>query len=162
MHTILITTVVACCGSGFAIAQRPETAPPAETLPAEEPPVGLSLNDLQQMALVANPSITKAQAVIGAARGNHLQVGLRPNPSVGYDGQQVGSGGRAEQHGVMFSQEFVRGGKLRLNRAVADREIERAHRELAVQQQKVITDVRIAFYQVLLAQRQIELTDNLL
>jgi len=99
--------------------------------------------------------------LVGAARGNWIQVGLLPNPTAGYEGQQLGSGGRAEQQGVTFSQEIVRGGKLRLNRAVAEQELVRAQQELAAQQQRVLTDVRLAFYQVLIAQRQIDLTANL-
>jgi outer membrane protein, heavy metal efflux system len=122
----------------------------------------LTLEVLEQQALAANPSVRRLAALVGAARANSVQVGLLPNPSVGYEGQQLGSGGLAEQHGVLFSQEIIRGGKLRLNRAVADRERMRVEQELAVQQQRVLTDVRIAFYQVLLAQRQIDLTNNLI
>jgi cobalt-zinc-cadmium efflux system outer membrane protein len=121
----------------------------------------LTLTDLEQMALSSNPSVARASALVGAARGNWVQVGLPPNPSVGYEGQQLGSGGRAEQQGVLLSHEFITGGKLRLSRAVADRELARAQQELASQQQRVLTDVRIAFYHVLLAQRQIDLTSNL-
>jgi len=139
---------------------RPTTQ--RETVPMGEAENMLSLRDLEQMALASNPSVARASAMVGAARGNWIHVGLPPNPSIGYDGQQVGSGGMAEQHGVLFSQEFVRGGKLRLNRMVADRELARAQQELAAQQQRVLTDVRVAFYRVLLAQRGIDLTENLL
>jgi outer membrane protein, heavy metal efflux system len=138
--------------------------PPLSELEAVPPGAAeklLSLADLEQMALASNPSVARASALVGAARGNWTQVGLPPNPAIGYDGQQLGSGGRAEQQGVLFSQEFVRGGKLRLNRVVADRELARAQQELAAQQQRVLTDVRIAFYQVLLAQRAIDLTSSL-
>ncbi|MBL9164662.1 MAG: TolC family protein [Planctomycetaceae bacterium] len=114
------------------------------------------------MALGANPAIGRLAALVGAARGNALQVGLPPNPSVGYEGQQLGSGGLAEQNGVLFSQEIVRGGKLRLNRAVADRERMRVEQQLAAEELRVLTAVRIAYYQVLLAERQIELTADLL
>lgn len=135
--------------------------PTPEGLPAVPPHGALTLTDLEQMGLVANPSVARAAALVGAARGQWVQVGLLPNPTVGYLGQQLGSGGLAEQHGVQFSQDFVRGGKLRLSRAVAEQQIAKAEQELVAQQQRVITDVRIGFYQVLLAQRQIELTDNL-
>ena len=64
--------------------------------------------------------------------------------------------------GCSSRQEIVRGGKLRLNRAVADRERMRFEQELAAQELRVLTDVRIAFYQVLLAQRQIDLTADLI
>lgn len=123
---------------------------------------GLTLDELEQKALSSNPSLRRLNALVSAARGNSLQVGLPPNPSVGYEGQQLGSGGLAEQHGVLFSQEIIRGGKLRLNRAIANRERMRMEQELAAQQMRVLTDVRISYYEVLLAQRQIEITENLI
>ena len=134
---------------------------PPELLPSVESETGLTLQQLEQLALGSNPSLGRAASLVGAARGNWVQVGLRPNPSVGYEGQQLGSGGLAEQHGVLFSQEIVRGGKLQLNRAVADRERMRLEQEFAAQELRVITDVRIAFYQALLAQRQIDLSNDL-
>ncbi len=143
-------------------AAQPEVlpTPPPQPLPPCDP--GLTLPQLEQMALASNPSIARAAAMVGAARGNWVQVGLCPNPSVGYEGQQLGSGGLAEQQGVLVSQEIIRGGKLSLSRAVADREVAVAQQELAAQQLRVLTDVRIAFYQVLLAQRQIDLTQNII
>lgn len=149
-------------GIQFSASSLAQTECSPETLPVGDTNVGLTLEELEQKALTSNPSVRRLAALVNAARGNALQVGLRPNPSVGYEGQQLGSGGLAEQHGVLFSQEIVRGGKLRLNRAVADRERMRIEQEYAAQEQRVLTDVRIAFYQVLLAQRQIELTENLI
>lgn len=131
-------------------------------LPEVASETGLTLKQLEQRAVASNPSIQRLNALVGAARGNTLQVGLRPNPSIGYEGQQLGSGGLAEQHGVLFTQEIVRGGKLRLNRAVADRGRMKIEQELAAQEMRVLTDVRIAFYQVVLAQRQIDLTADLI
>ncbi len=124
-------------------------------------PGSLTMVAVENFALANNPSLHRAAAMVDAARGNWLQVGLLPNPTAGYDGQQLGSGGRAEQQGVMFSQEFVRGGKLRLNRAVAEQELFQAEQQLVAQRQRVLTDVRRAFFQLLVAQQQIELTNNL-
>ncbi len=143
-----------------ADAQPMESLPPPTALPAVVD--GLTLELLEDMALTGNPTICRAYALVGAARGNWLQAGLKPNPSVGYEGQQLGSGGLAEQHGVLFSQEIPTGGKLRLNRAVAQGEVVVAEQELAAQRQRVLTDVRIAYYQVLVSQRQIELADELI
>jgi len=130
--------------------------------PIDETQSGLTLVQLEQTALSLNPSIRRLSSLVGAAHGHTLQVGLKPNPSIGYEGQQLGSGGQAEQHGVLFSQEIVRGGKLQLNRAVANRERMRLEQELAAQQFRVLSDVRIAYYQVLLAQRQIDIAEELL
>ncbi|BBO36048.1 TolC family protein [Lacipirellula parvula] len=165
--------VVCCCiaiGSNRAVAQShvnlriaDSVLPAAEPipLPTPEAAAGLGLEDLEQMALSCNPSVQRAAAMVAAAGGTWVQVGLAPNPSVGYEGQQIGSGGLAEQHGVLFSQEIVRGGKLALNRAVAGNERMRLEQELAAQRLRVLTDVRVAYFQVLLAQRQIDLTNNL-
>ena len=71
----------------------------------------MTLADLEQIALQANPSIGRVAALVEAARGNWVQVGLPPNPSFGYLGQQLGSGGRAEQHALLLEQEFVLGHK---------------------------------------------------
>ena len=133
-------------------APAPESLPPALGEPVRL--AGPTLADFEHMALVSNPSIARAAALARAAQGNYIQVGLPPNPIVGYEGQQLGSGGQAEQDGIFVEQEFVRGGKLRLNRQVAAQEWARREQELAAQQQRVLTDVRTTFYAVLIAQLQ--------
>src|SRR5262245_3707417 len=145
-----------------ALAPTPQTVEPLGpptplTMPAQpEPPpdvVVLRLEDLEQIALMNNPSLDRAQALVASARGNWVQVGLPPNLSWGYLGQQLGSGNIASQHMFMVDGELVTGGKLRWNRAVAEQEILRAEQQLFAQQQRVLTDVRVAFYEALLAQR---------
>ena len=149
------------------LAQHVELVPtPApEPLPHEaHKPVQLGspkLADFEQMALMSNPSVARAAALVQAARGNYIQVGLAPNPTVGYEGQQIGSGGRAEQDGVFVEQEIVRGGKRALNRQVAAQEWAQREQELAAQQQRVLTDVRIAYNDVLVAQLQENLYSEL-
>lgn len=139
-------------------------ASPMEELPCPAPLAagGLTLADLEAMALAANPTLARAMAEVAAARGNWVQVGLKPNPSIGYEGQQIGSGGLAEQHGVSFGQEIITAGKLRLNRAIARGDIEMAEQELEGLRLRVLTDVRMAYYQVLVAQRQLALADELI
>jgi cobalt-zinc-cadmium efflux system outer membrane protein len=80
---------------------------------------------------------------------------------VGYSGQQLGSGGEAEQQGLYAGQEFIRGGKLRLNRAVAAQQIQKAEQLAAAQQQRVLTDVRLGYYEVLVAQRRADVARSL-
>lgn len=136
-----------------------EFAPPLQELKVTA--ATWSLAELEALALANNPAIARAAARAEAARGNQLQVGLTPNPIVGYEGQQLGSGGLAEQQGIGVGQEIVRGGKLQLNRAVARQEVLRAEQQLAIEQLKVQTDVRIAFYNVLLAQERLALANKL-
>ncbi|MEO1972984.1 MAG: TolC family protein [Pirellulaceae bacterium] len=121
----------------------------------------LTLGRLEDMALANNPSLAEAYARVNAARGKWVQVGLPPNTVLGYSGQQLGSGGAAEQHGVFIGQEFVRGGKLCLDQAIVAMEVQRAEQQEAMQQQRVVTDVRFAFYDVLVAQRRDETANQL-
>jgi cobalt-zinc-cadmium efflux system outer membrane protein len=123
---------------------------------------GFTREDLEQIALTSNPALARAGAMVGAARGAWVQSGLYPNPSVGYEGQQLGSGGLAEQHGVLFNQEISLGGKLKLNRAVAGRDIDIATQELEAQRLRVLTDVGMSYFQVLVAQEQIQLATELI
>lgn len=140
-------------------------AGPTATLRQEEVATpasdSLTLEGLESRALVLNPAIARAEALVGAARGESWQVGLRPNPSVGYEGQQLGSGGRAEQHGVTFGQEVITGGKLTLRRATAAQGVAVAEQQLAVVRQRVVTDVRVAYYRALISERQVSLAQDL-
>ena len=99
--------------------QIPSQLQAQESLPEVIPDERWSLEQLESIAFVNNPSLARAQALVEAARGNHLQVGLPPNPHVGYAGQQIGSSGLAEQDGVVVNQDFVRGNKLGVNRNIA-------------------------------------------
>ena len=144
---------------------------PTDPLPLREPHVlatpaaesgpDWTLAQLEQIALANNPSLAEARARINGARGKWVQVGLPPNLVLGYSGQQLGSGGLAEQHGLYVEQELVRGGKLRMNRAIVSREIQKAQQLLAAQEQRVLTDVRLAFYEVLVSQRRNETAGQL-
>ena len=139
------------------VAQRlPEALPPVEDEPAS-----LTLAEVERLALAFNPTLAEAAARVRAARGEQCQVGLPPNPTYGYYGSEIGNDGRAGQQGLVVGQEFIRGNKLGLNRLVASREAQRREQEFAAQERRVLTDVRIAFYQAYLAQRQFELSHNL-
>lgn len=121
----------------------------------------LTLEELTRMAMGNNPAIAEADALVEAARGQWEQVGLYPNTVLGYSGQQLFSNGVAEQQGLFVGQEFVRGGKLKLNRAIAFQDFQRAQQVLAAQIQRVSTDIRLNYYDVLVAQQRIETANEL-
>ena len=122
---------------------------------------GLSLAELEAMALGNHPGLRRAVARLQAARGRWVQAGLPPNPRVGYTAGEIGNEGQAGQQGGMVAQQLITGGKLRLNRAVARGDIMRSQRELAAQQGRVINDVRSAFYDVLAAHRRLLIAQRL-
>ena len=136
-----------------------ENSPPA---PADRPTVSsMTLAELEEMALQGNPTLAQAAARVEAARGRYVQVGLYPNPVAGYIGAEMGNEGGAGQQGGFLSQELVTAKKLQLNRSVASQEVQQAEHAWESQRQRVLTDVRRSFSDVLFAQRTVELTEQL-
>lgn len=130
--------------------------------PQPLPPTGgLNLDALEQMALANSPAISQSAARIRALRGKWVQVGLAPNPTVGYVAGEIGNDGAAGQQGGFVGQDFITAKKLQRNRAVVSAEISRAEQELAAVQRRVQTDVRQGYYEALLAQRRVELAAEL-
>ena len=123
----------------------------------------LRLEELEQMALQHNPTVAQAAARIRAARGQTIQAGLYPNPSVGYTADEVAPGPtiRGGEHGFFLEQEIVTGGKLRLSRSVFAQEEIQAEAAAEIQQYRVLNRVRLLYYQALGAERLVELRGNL-
>jgi cobalt-zinc-cadmium efflux system outer membrane protein len=113
------------------------------------------------MALANNPAVTGALARLEVARGRFDQAGLRPNPVIGYHATEIAIEGTAGQQGAFVSQQFVTAGKLQLDQAMADQEVEAAHFQWHAQEQRVLGDVRTRFYDALVSQRRYELTAEL-
>ena len=128
---------------------------------ARKPTNGLTVESLEFIATKSNPSILRASAQIAAAKGRAYQAGLRSNPEVGFDFQQLGSSGRAEQYGVLVQQEVVRSEKLRLNRSIVLHEVAALEQAWVAQRQRVLTDVRIVYTRALRAAKQLELSRQL-
>ncbi len=130
----------------------------SKELPKQE---GLTAKSFEMMAMANNPAIAQANARIRALRGKWVQVGLPPNPNVGYLAGEIGNEGKAGQQGGFIGQQFITGDKLSRNRAVVAAEINRAEQDLAAVQRRVQTDVRSGYYDALLAQRRVSLANEL-
>jgi outer membrane protein, heavy metal efflux system len=135
------------------------TTPPQEQATNQS---GLKLEELEQMAITNNPTLAQAAAEIRATAGRKLQSGLYPNPTVGYQGEQIRGGiqGGGEQ-GFFVSQDIVLGGKLGLNRRVLEQEGKQAEAETEEQRLRVINGVRMFYYQALAAQEMLDLRRKL-
>ena len=143
-------------------SDQPPMPPEAIPLGAPDRRVGISLDELQPIALANNPTLAQAAAHVSAVRGAWVQSGLYPNPRVGYEGMEMGNEGKSGLQGGFVEQEIVTHDKLRLGRAVASREIGRLQREYDAQRWRVLNDVRIEFYNALVAQHVKELADGML
>lgn len=116
-----------------------------------------TLGDLETLALSNNPALASAQATTSKAAGLRSQVGTRPNPTLGYFGQQVANR-NTDQHGIFIEQEFVRGNKLQLNREVLGHTQRAQNAENETQRYRVLTDVRVRFFEAIAAQQQVDAT----
>ncbi len=142
-----------------------QTAPHTSTSEAQTAPAALSLADLEQMALKHNPTLAQATAQLDAARGREVQAGLYPNPTVGYNGEQIGLRGKAwpgEQQGLFIDQTIVTAGKLRLSRARFAQETAQASYQAEAQQYRVLNSVRLRAYQLAAMQRLLKVRAELL
>lgn len=138
---------------------------PVEALPTLETRQrtveALTWADLKGMAFQSNPTLAAAVARMNVARGQQVQAGLYPNPVIGYHGVEMGLRGTSGQQGGFISQRFITAGKLGLDQAIAGKEIDEAHFLFHAQEQRVLSDLRIRFYDVLVAQRRVTLTTKL-
>lgn len=157
--------LVLMAGTSSTSVHGQEVLPPPRLVeePAEAGAPKFSLQDLIGLALQQNPALQQAGVAIDAARGRALQAGLYPNPTVSTTFDELGD--RTGPAGVntlpLVSQEIVTAGKLRLNRAVAGREVDQASLGLLRQRYVLFTVVRQGYFDVLAVQRRIEVLTGL-
>ncbi|HCC57886.1 MAG TPA: hypothetical protein DEQ47_11620, partial [Solibacterales bacterium] len=135
---------------------------PVNAAPRAGAAPGLRLEDLERMALAGNPTMAQARANVLVSAGLARQAGLYPNPTVGYYGDEIRGGysGGGKQGGFI-SQTIVTGGKLGAARRVAQLLARQAETSGEVQRLRILNNVRMMFYQVLAAQRLVEVRQNL-
>ncbi len=146
--------------AGPAVAGVPEPVPlpPIDGATSER---RLTLAEAETLATGSHPALREAAAQVRAAQGKWVQVGLRPNPTIGYSGMQIGDAGTAGMQGGFIGQEFVTAGKLDLNRCVALHEQQAAEQRVARTQLQVITTVRKYYFETLAAERSVTLAKQL-
>jgi outer membrane protein, heavy metal efflux system len=141
-----------------AVAATFPHLPPLENDPLPGPgPNGLpfDLPALQSLALANNPIVQQAAADVQVARGGMIQAGLYPNPTVGYQGDQINAANTAGQQGAYVEQTIKTGGKLELARSVGSMDVRNAELALRRAQIEVMTQVRGGYFAVLVAQENL-------
>jgi outer membrane protein, heavy metal efflux system len=128
---------------------------------ATRPEIGLA--DFLDLAGRTNPTLDQANALVRRSQAQARQAGLYPNPTVGYQGDEIRGGeyGGGEQ-GAFVQQTIVLGGKLGLRRNIYEQQ-SRADR-IGVEEQtyRVRNDVTRAFYAALTAQAAVVIRQRLL
>ena len=136
-------------------------APEDQPRAADVSSANSTLEEYERLALATNPAIKEIDAEIEALQGKLTQAGLPPNPVVGINGAEIGEDGGSGRYGVYFGREIVRGNKLALSRSVVCAEIEAGRQRRSVIEQKVLTDVRQAFFNALITQKRVETIEQL-
>jgi cobalt-zinc-cadmium efflux system outer membrane protein len=123
----------------------------------------MALPDFQTLADANNPTLKQANAFVRRSQEQARQAGLYPNPSVGYQGEQIrgGSFGGGEQGGFV-QQTVVLGGKLGLRRNIYEQQKQSDQIGVEEQTYRVHGDVQQAFYDALTAQATVQLRQRLL
>jgi cobalt-zinc-cadmium efflux system outer membrane protein len=157
--------------SASSMPKMPRAAAPAAPVPSAAP-AQLGLPDFEQIALHRNPTLRQAAAQVDATLSRSFQAGLYPNPTIGYIQDQIGTLGEVtpsrsgvntrgprtpgELVGGFVQQEIVTGGKLRLSRAKFAEEANAARWQSEAQTLRVLNGVRVRFFEVLAAQRMVQ------
>jgi cobalt-zinc-cadmium efflux system outer membrane protein len=132
------------------------TTPVPELLGDVSTRTPMSVSDFLSLADANNPTLKQAAAIIRRSDAQEKQAGLYPNPSVGYQGEQIrgGSYGGGEQ-GAFISQTVVLGGKLGLRRNIYDQQKRSDVIAAEAQTYRVHGDVNKAFYSTLASQEMV-------
>ena len=125
--------------------------------------LALNLLDLEKLALANNPNFQQAEAQVKIVEGQRKQAGLYPNPTIGFNSEHNSPNPsvRWGSNGGLLGQRIVTGGKLGVERALADREVDeaRARRDLA--RLELSGHVRRLYYQALGEQKLVDVREQL-
>lgn len=122
----------------------------------------VALQDFLSVADKSNPTLAQANAFVRRSTAQARQAGLYPNPSIGYQGEQIrgGSYGGGEQ-GAYVQQTIVIGGKLGLRKNIYNQQRESDQIGVEEQTYRVHNDVTQAFYNALTSQATVVVRQRL-
>jgi cobalt-zinc-cadmium efflux system outer membrane protein len=141
-----------------AIEQLFPELPPLQAEPTPVPgPNGrpFTLADLQQIAAANSPQLRQAVSDVEAARGNMMEAGAYPNPTVSYQFTPSNNGSTPGADGFGIDQTIKTAGKLGLQRAAAEMDFHNAELALRRARSDLATQVRNAYFAVLVAKETV-------
>src|SRR5262244_4550363 len=138
-------------GGALALAAGPGLA-----LALEE----LTVDELVARALADNPELRAVRLEIEAAEGRLRQAGLRPNPTLDLGGQKALSSDSNLSVGVTVPLDL--NGRKEGRVGVAERDVELKRAQVRERERRLRADVRVKAGELLAAQRNLGVTDDLL
>ena len=123
----------------------------------------MTVESFMELADKSNPTLAQAQRNVDRSNQQARQIGLPPDPIVGYTGDHIRGGSyHGGEEGAFFSQEFVLGRKLALRRDIYRAEGRSNEFAIAIQRARIHDDVARAFFDALTAQESVVIHDRLL
>ena len=120
----------------------------------------ISLDEATTLALQANPQLAVALRGREVESGQALQAGVRPNPTLSAEIEDLRS--RYRNSTLLISQQLETAGKRDMRMAAADASLAIADADIAIAKAETSAKVYAAFYQVLAAQQSQTLATELL
>jgi cobalt-zinc-cadmium efflux system outer membrane protein len=120
-----------------------------------------TLADLQQLAAANSPTLRQAASDVEAAKGNLIQARAYPNPTVGLEVDPSNDGSTAGVQGFFIDQPIKTGGKLKLASAAAEMDLRNAELALKRARSDLATQVRNAYYALLVAEETVRVNTAL-
>ncbi len=131
---------------------------------AAEPRAGAySLDDIVALAVERSPTLAGAEGFVKQSHGQQIAAGAYPNPSVsGTAGRGAirdpSTGVRITERTVTVEQPLEWVGKRQARQEAADAGVAGANAALEETRLTLIADVKVAFYKLMFAQRDAEMT----
>jgi cobalt-zinc-cadmium efflux system outer membrane protein len=118
---------------------------------------GLTLGEVLSRVLAQHPNLQAAASEVAARDSGVLQAGLRPNPEMSLEVEELGSpGGRDSLEATLSLAHAVQlGGKRGKRQRAASLEAELARWDEASARQDLVAEVRAAFVEALAAQERL-------
>jgi len=134
----------------------------ADVQASEPSPATYTLSKVIELALEHNPTIAGAEGLVRQSQGERVAAGAYPNPLIsGSTGpgaiRDPSTGVRILERTVSVAQPLEWQAKRRARQQTADAGVAGAGAALDETRLSVIADVKVAFYQLLFAQRDAEL-----
>ena len=139
-----------------------DTLPAVGQIPPAPASLPLKLEDCVAIALTSHPRLAEAGARIDEANGLAIQAGMYPNPRLDSGSPQIVGPRGTSVYSTGVTQEIVRAGKLKLNRAAALEATRQTEWDAVRKRFEVLTAVRQEFFMTLAAQRRRTLLEKLL
>jgi cobalt-zinc-cadmium efflux system outer membrane protein len=149
---------------GEAIARLFPQLPPLPEEPVPLPgPDGrpYALADLQRLAAANSPILRQAASDVEAARGNLIQAGLYPNPTIGYATSPNANNTGSTTLGFFIDQVIKTGGKLKLQAAAALMNLRTAELALKRARFDLATTIRTDYYNLVVAEETVRVNKGL-